>query len=55
MNAILRKIKKLDNSIDKSLNKKLSIDELSNILSHPKWILKKWKKKFWLGKNDFIM
>ena len=30
----------------KSLNKKLSIDELSNILSHPKWILKKWKKNF---------
>ena len=46
VNAILRKIKKLDNSIDKSLNEKLSIDELSNILSHPKWILKKWKKNF---------
>ena len=46
VNAILRKIKNIDNGINKSLSQKSSINDLSIILSHPKWILKKWKNNF---------
>ena len=46
VNAVLRKIKYIDNNINKSLSEKSTLDDLSVILSHPKWILKKWKKNF---------
>jgi len=46
VNAILRKIKDIDSNMNKSLSEKSTLDDLSVILSHPKWILKKWKENF---------